>query len=202
MCGGAYLSEVLIKKYNNIGINLFQGYGLTECSPLLTVNFDYYHRPNSVGKIVAGNEAKVVDGEIWARGLSVSSGYYNNPEETAKAFEDGWFKTGDVGYIDSDGFVFITGRKKNLIILDNGKNIAPEELENLLYECSDITEVIVFGDNNKIVAEIYSETGNKSAIQQFINAQNTNLPIYKNIYMVIFRDTPFEKTRTEKIRTC
>lgn len=96
MCGGAPLKEDLIKKFAGIGINLFQGYGLTECSPLLTVNFDYYHRQNSVGKIVDGNIVKIVDGEIWAKGLSVSSGYYDNQEETEKSFENGWFKTGDL----------------------------------------------------------------------------------------------------------
>ena len=200
MCGGALLGEDLIRNYNDIGINLFQGYGLTECSPLLTVNFDYYHRPNSVGKIVAGNEAKVVNGEIWARGLSVSSGYYNNPEETAKAFEDGWFKTGDIGYIDDDGFIFIQGRKKNLIILSNGKNVAAEELEALINKIEQVEEVVVFGEKDIITAEIYSQSEEQDNIRKAIAEINLTLPSFKQIDKVIFRNEPFEKTTTKKIK--
>ncbi len=204
MCGGAPLSENLIQKYNDIGINLFQGFGLTECSPLLTVNFDYYHRPNSVGKVVSGNEVKVVDSEIWARGISVSKGYYNNPIETSKSFEDGWFKTGDLGYIDKDDFVFIIGRKKNLIILDNGKNVSAEELEKYIYEIPCVCEVIVYGENNRIVAEICVEPEkhhiSNDELNNEINKINKKLPTYKNIDKVIIRDVPFEKTTTKKIK--
>lgn len=200
MCGGAPLSEELIEKYKDIGINLFQGYGLTECSPLLTVNFDYYHRTNSVGKVVQGNDVKIVDGEIWAKGISVSNGYYNNPEETEKSFVDGWFKTGDLGYIDKDNFVFISGRKKNLIILNNGKNVSAEELETLIYNVSGVSEVIVFGKENRIVAEIFSETKNFNLIKSEIDKINNTLPIYKQIDEVVFRNTPFEKTTTKKIK--
>lgn len=204
MCGGAPLSENLIKKYNDIGINLFQGYGLTECSPLLTVNFDYYHRPNSVGKVVSGNEVKVVDNEIWARGISISKGYYNNPIETSKSFEEGWFKTGDLGYIDEDEFVFITGRKKNLIILDNGKNVSAEELEKYIYEIEYVCEVIVYGENNRIVAEIYVEPEKQHVSNDELNNEidkiNKKLPAYKNIDKVIICDVPFEKTTTKKIK--
>lgn len=200
MCGGAPLSEELIEKYNDIGINLFQGYGLTECSPLLTVNFDFYHRPNSVGKVVQGNDVKIVDGEIWAKGISVSNGYYNDLEETEKSFVDGWFKTGDLGYIDNDNFVFISGRKKNLIILNNGKNVSAEELETLIYNVSGVSEVIVYGKENRIVAEIFSETKNFNLIKSEIDKINNTLPIYKQIDEVVFRNTPFEKTTTKKIK--
>lgn len=200
MCGGAPLSEELIKKYNDIGINLFQGYGLTECSPLLTVNFDYYHRPNSVGKVVHGNTVKIVDGEIWAKGISVSKGYYNDKEETEKTFQDGWFKTGDLGSIDSDNFIFISGRKKNLIILNNGKNVSAEELEALLYKIPDVTEVVAYGKNNKIVAEIFSESNNTQLIKAEIENINKALPTYKQIGDIRFRATPFEKTTTKKIK--
>lgn len=202
MCGGSQLSENLIIKYNEIGINLFQGYGLTECSPLLTVNFDYYHRANSVGKVVQGNNVKIVDGEIWAKGISVSAGYYNAPEENAKSFENGWFKTGDLGSIDEDGFVYITGRKKNLIILDNGKNVSAEEIENYIYEIPYISETIVYGENNCIVAEIYIDPENKCEhnVEEDINIINNKLASYKRIDKIVVRDKPFEKTATKKIK--
>lgn len=200
MCRGAPLSEEMIKKYNDIGINLFQGYGLTECSPLLTVNFDYYHRPNSVGKVVQGNTVKIVDGKIWAQGTSVAKGYYNDIEETAKSFQDGWFKTGDLGSIDNDNFIFILGRKKNLIILNNGKNVSAEELETLIYKILDVSEVVVYGKDNKIIAEIFSENDNQQVIKNEINNLNKTLPTYKQIDEIIFRAIPFEKTTTKKIK--
>lgn len=203
MCGGAPLTEDLISKFKKIGINLFQGYGLTECSPLLTVNFDYYHRPNSVGKVVEGNYVKIVEGEIWAKGVSVSQGYYNNSEETKKSFENGWFKTGDLGTIDEDNFVFITGRKKNLIILNNGENVSAEELENLIYKISGVSEVLVYGQNERIVAEIYLGTENTidlSVINDEIKKINRSLPSYKNIDKILIRDKPFDKTTTKKIK--
>lgn len=204
MCGGAPLKEELINKYNGIGINLFQGYGLTECSPLLTVNFDYYHRPGSVGKIVDKCDVKIVDGEIWAKGVSVATGYYNNAEETKKSFCEGWFKTGDLGYVDKDGFIFITGRKKNLIILDNGKNVSAEELEELLYNIPYITETVVYGKNNLIMAEIYIDkelhSVTEAQLQSDIKKINISLPTYKNINKIILRDEPFEKTTSKKIK--
>ncbi len=204
MCGGAPLKEELVSKYNGIGINLFQGYGLTECSPLLTVNFDYYHRKNSVGKVVDNCEVKVVDGEIWARGISVSSGYYKNEDETNKSFQDGWFKTGDLGYIDGDDFVFITGRKKNLIILDNGKNVSAEEIENLVYKIDYVSEVMVYGENGLIIAEIYIDSKFfktlKEQLKQDIERINQQLPAYKNINKLKLRDIPFEKTTSKKIK--
>lgn len=201
--GGAPLREALIKQYKVIGITLFQAYGLTECSPILTVNFDYFHRPNSVGKIVQGNVAKVVDGEIWAKGLSVASGYYNNPKETAQSFQDGWFKTGDLGWIDKDGFIYLTGRKKNLIILSNGENVSAEELESLIYTIPSIQEVLVYAEQDCILAEIYLNPDfetNEVSIKQQIDKLNNRLPLYKRIDRVVFRECPFEKTTSHKIK--
>lgn len=203
MCGGSPLSEDLIKKFYSIGINLFQGYGLTECSPLLTVNFDYYHRPGSVGKIVQDNYVKVVDGEIWAKGVSVCTGYYNNLEETVKSFEDGWFKTGDLGKIDNDGFVFLIGRKKNLIILSNGENVSAEELEGLVCTIPAVSETIVYGENERIIAEIYLNPdieATEHEVKSQIDLINKKLPLYKRIDNVKFRETPFEKTTSQKIK--
>lgn len=204
MSGGAPLNENLIKKYNGIGINMFQGYGLTECSPLLTVNFDYYHRPGSVGKVVDGCEVKCVNGEIWVKGVSISNGYYKDDEETEKSFSEGWFKTGDLGYVDKDGFVFIRGRKKNLIIMDNGKNVSAEELEEMLYKIPYVSEALVYGQNNLITAEIYIDKEmhqiTDKQLQSEIEKINDTLPTYKNINKITHRETPFEKTANKKIK--
>lgn len=204
VCGGAKLDEELVKKYNGIGITMIRGYGLTECSPLLSVNLDYYQKSNSVGKIVEGCEVKSVDGELWAKGISVSQGYYNNEKATLESFENGWFKTGDLGYIDKDGFIYITGRKKNLIILDNGENVSAEELESYIYKIDGVAEVLVYGKNNSIIAEIYLDPERKDIeldiINKEISAINKKLPIYKNIDNFIFRKKPFEKTTTQKIK--
>lgn len=204
MCGGAPLQTSMIRKYNVLGINLFQGYGLTECSPCLAANIDRYQRIGSVGKIVDQCELKTVDGEIWAKGISVSVGYYNNPTETEKAFYNGWFKTGDLGYVDEDGFVFLTGRKKNLIILDNGKNVSAEELEDYICQIPYISEAIVYGKNNLIVAEIYIDSTKftipAEQVEADIDEINSKLPAYKNINNFCIRSTPFEKTTTKKIK--
>ncbi len=203
ICGGAPLSEEMIMNYRDLGVNLYQGYGLTECAPLLTVNFDYYHRPGSVGKIVETCEVKSVEGEIWAKGTTVSKGYYNDEERTNESFEDGWFKTGDLGYVDSDGFVFLTGRKKNLIILSNGENVSAEELEELVQKLPYVDEVIVYGKDEKITAEIYPkediETPEVKEIYGDISKINKNLAYYKHIEKVILREEPFPKTTTKKI---
>ncbi len=203
ICGGAPLKEDMIDNYKDLGVNLYQGYGLTECAPLLTVNFDYYHRKDSVGKIVETCEVKSVDGEIWAKGSTISAGYYNDEERTKESFEDGWFKTGDLGYVDEDGFVFITGRKKNLIILSNGENVSAEELEDLLHTLPYVDEVIVYGKDEKIVAEIYPkediETPEEKDIYGDISKINRNLAYYKHIDKVVLRDEPFPKTTTKKI---
>ncbi len=204
MCGGAPLEEDLIAKFNSIGINLFQGYGLTECAPLLSVNFDYYHRPNSVGKIVPECEVKIVDGEIWARGVSVSKGYYNDPEATAESFQDGWFKTGDLGRVDADNFLFITGRKKNLILLSNGENVSAEELEAMIYKIPFVSEALVYDENHAITAEIYIEQESPEITPEMLRAEiekiNDTLPNYKHIRKIKRREVPFQKTTSAKIK--
>ncbi len=204
ICGGAPLNEELIEKYAELGITLFQGYGLTESSPILTLNSDSYHRPNSVGKVIEACTVKSVDGEIWAKGTTISSGYYNNPEATAESFVDGWFKTGDMGYVDEDGYVFLTGRKKNLIILANGENVSAEELEALVSKIEYVTEVVAYGEDGKIVAEIYidpelHEVPSEEEIDKDIEKLNRGLAHYKRIEKFILRDKPFQKTTTQKI---
>ena len=203
VAGGAPVSPTLIESCEDLGIKLVQGYGLSECSPVLAVNYDYFQKPNSVGRIAEGCEMKVVDGELWARGISVSTGYYNDPENTAENFADGWFKTGDLGYIDEDDFVYITGRKKNLIILGNGKNIAPEEIEEHIYTSIPyVKEVIIVGEDDKLCAEIFlgeEPEGTEEMTRADIAKLNGELPVYKQIASIRFRSEPFPRTTTKKI---
>lgn len=117
--GGAYLNPAYIDLFNSYGITILQGYGMTECAPVISTTRSWNINNTSVEQLMPNCEAKIVDGEIWVRGSSVMIGYYQMPEQTAETLEDGWLKTGDLGYVDEDNFVFITGRKKNLIITKN-----------------------------------------------------------------------------------
>ena len=128
-------------------------------------------------------------------------GYYKNPEATADAFVDGWFNTGDIGKIDEDGFVFITGRKKNIIVLSNGKNVYPEEIETEFLKIPCVDEVVVYGRDDMLCAEIYTETPDKKdEIRENLRTINENLPSYKQVKHIEFRDEEFEKTTTKKIK--
>ena len=145
ICGGAPLNPMYVKEFRSWGIEILNGYGSTECSPVTAVNRPLHHKDGSVGLVVPGSEVKTTeDGEICFRAGYVMKGYYKNPEATAEAIEDGWFHTGDLGYVDDDGFVFLTGRKKNLIILSNGENISPEELELDFSRDPGVQEVLVY----------------------------------------------------------
>lgn len=155
--GGAYLNPSFIDLFSNYGITILQGYGMTECSPVISTNLSWNKKKESVGKLMPNCEAKVVDGEIWVRGSSVMIGYYKMSEETAETLENGWLKTGDLGYVDQDGFVFLTGRKKNLIITKNGENVSPEELENKLSENRMIQEILIREKDGVIEAEIFPD---------------------------------------------
>lgn len=203
--GGAYLSPDIIKGYKEFGIDISQGYGMTECSPRICTGIMNSPHPDSVGKIVRGCEVKIVDGEIWARSKSVMKGYYKNPEETANTLtEDGWLKTGDLGHKDDDGYLYITGRKKNLIILSNGENVSPEEIENKFLSFRPIKEMVVFEDNQVITAMIYPDPDYKSKdiqaeIRKKIDEVNDKMRSEMRIVNVIFRDHEFVKTASRKI---
>ena len=141
------------------------------------------------------------EGELLVKGPIVMLGYYNNPEATKEVFDDGWFRTGDFGRIDEEGFIFITGRKKNIIITPNGKNVYPEEIEAVIQKVEGVEEVMVFEDENLICAEIYTLLEDeKDRIKADVQALNKVLPSYKQVQKVIFRDTEFEKTTTKKIK--
>ncbi len=207
--GGAPMSDELINGFDDIGIQVINGYGITECSPIVSINRDKWIKKGSVGQHINTVQVKTVnnnedgEGEICVKGDIVMMGYYNNPEANAQVFlEDGWFNTGDIGKVDEDGFVYITGRKKNLIILDNGKNVYPEELEYLIGLIEGVNEVLVYAEDDLITAEIYAEDMSlKDAITENIKTQlNASVAQYKQIRKIKFRATEFEKTTTKKIK--
>lgn len=207
--GGAYLDPDYVERFAEYGITILQGYGMTECSPVISTNLSWDNRKGSVGKLMPNLEAKVVDEEIWVRGTSVMMGYYQMPEETAQALEDGWLKTGDLGYVDEDGFVYITGRKKNLIILANGENVSPEEIENRLGREDLIKEILVREREQVIEAEVFPDyeyakkkrvKDIRARLQEIIDEYNRQQPPYKGIHSLIVRETEFEKTTAKKIK--
>ncbi len=207
--GGAYLDPEYIDRFKEYGITILQGYGMTECSPVISNNLEWDNRKGSVGKLLPNCQAKVVDEEIWVKGSSVMMGYYKMPEETREALEDGWLKTGDLGYVDEDNFVYITGRKKNLIILTNGENVSPEELENQLSRNDLVKEILIREKDRVIEAEIFPdhEYAKKKRIrdirgelQTLIDEFNQDMPPYKRIHSLIVRETEFEKTTAKKIK--
>jgi len=202
--GGAPIQDKYIKGFRELGIQVLNGYGITECSPVIAVNRNHFFRDNSVGPVLDGIDIKIIDEEVLVKGDIVFSGYYNNESQTSEAFQDGWFKTGDLGYIDEDGFLYISGRKKNLIILSNGKNISPEEIEEYLYKLDYVKEALAYQNGDQIEAEVYLGDENtdlyKSKIVQDLEIINGRLPKYKNISKVIVRETELPKTSTKKIR--
>ena len=207
--GGAYLDPDYVDKFKEYGITILQGYGMTECSPVISTNLEWENKKGSVGKLLPNCEAKVVDEEIWVRGSSVMQGYYKMPEQTAETLEDGWLKTGDLGYVDEDDFVYITGRRKNLIILANGENVSPEELENQLSRSALVKEILVREKDKVIEAEIFPDyeyakkkhvKDLQGKLQELVDGFNQDMPVYKRIYSLIVRETEFEKTPSKKIK--
>lgn len=213
--GGAPLNPCYIEAFRSFGINLLNGYGITECSPVVSVNRNEFYKDGSVGRIVDECLVRIEqpdaegNGEILVKGPMVMQGYYKMEDETNAVLKDGWFFTGDIGHVDEDHFLYITGRRKNLIILKNGENVAPEELELLLNDISLICEVVVSAQEEKLTAEIYPDFSyaqeNKiqdieHALREEILRLNTSLPKFKQIQKIFIRDTEFEKTTTKKIK--
>jgi long-chain acyl-CoA synthetase len=226
IAGGAPIDPVVIEDFCAMGLTMFQGYGMTENAPIIAVNRDRYSKAASVGFPMPGTDVRIIDadengvGEIICRGDSVMLGYYNDPEESARVIVDGWLHTGDYGNFDKDGFLYVTGRKKNIIVTKNGKNISPEELEHYLYKIKLISEVLIWGKNDMtsgdiiVCADIYpdyeyiaSEYGRelsdeelKRLLKDEIDKVNDKMPLYKRIKRFIIRDQEFEKTSTQKIK--
>ena len=222
--GAAPMDKATIEGYNDLGIELVQGYGLTESSPVITAETDKRKRPGSIGlplnniKVKIDNPDKDGVGEILAKGPNIMLGYYENEEATKKALENGWLHTGDYGFIDEDGFVYITGRKNDIIVLRNGKNIYPQEIEFLINKFPYVAENMVYSREKtktdtvlcaKIVynkENIVDHFGEKSEeeyeklIWKDIKEINKDLPTYKHIKEIIVTDEPLEKTTTQKVK--
>ena len=208
--GAAPASCEVLEFFNNIGILSVQGYGLTETSPVLSAENDKYMRGNSVGKAIPGVEVKIDSpneagiGEIIARGDNIMLGYFCDEENTSAVIKDGWFYTGDMGYMDKDGFIYIKGRKKNVIVLSNGKNVFPEEIETLVMQCDAIKECIIYGEKDDVVLRAVRDKtfeGNcDEVIDNHIKAVNEMLISYKQIKRYTITDDEMEKTTTGKIK--
>ena len=207
--GGAYLPPNMLDLFGKYGITILQGYGMTECAPVISTTVSWNVRRGSVGQLIPNCEAKVVDEELWVRGSSVMQGYYQMPKETDETLVDGWLRTGDLGYVDDEGFVYLTGRRKNLIITKNGENVSPEELENRLSEAPIVQEVLVRESEGVIEAEIFPDAEYvekkeikdvQAALQELIDDWNKGAPAYKKIYRLKVRDTEFAKTPSKKIK--
>ena len=223
VAGGAPLDPQIVKDFYSFGITVLQGYGITECSPLVSVNRPGKVKFDSVGQPVEGVEVKIEklpdsvgeEGEILIKGENVMMGYYEDEEATAAVLtEDGWFRSGDIGTIDKKGYIKITGRLKNVIIASNGKNIYPEELEDYLYRISAVKECVVVGrdDENgvcitavivpdyEVLGDGASDTAVSFILKEAIAQINRNLPPYKHINRFEIRKEDFEKTLTKKIK--
>ena len=222
ICGGAKLDEEIIRSFDSLGITILNGYGITECAPLISANRNKYRKPDSVGTPILACRVKIDnpdangEGEICVKGPNVMLGYYNNPEATAEVFDkDGFFHTGDYGRLDDEGWIYITGRKKNLIILSNGKNVYPEEIEADLQKVEGVNEVVVYAGESRvqkdkitIVAEIYPDADlladkGISDMQEYFENQvkilNAKMPSYKAVKRVKLRDVEFQKNTSRKI---
>ena len=222
--GAAPMNKDTIIGYNNLGIDLVQGYGLTETSPVISAETDKEKRPGSVGLILPNLEAKIINpnnegiGELAVKGPSIMLGYYKNEEVTKETLKDGWFSTGDFGYIDKDGFLYITGRKKDIIVLKNGKNVYPQEIEFLINKIPYVIESIVYSreksktdtmlcakivyDENMIKQYLGEKTQKeyKDIVWKEIKEINKNLPIFKHIKDITLTKEPFAKTTTQKVK--
>ncbi len=208
--GGAYLRPELQRAYIDMGIQIAQGYGMTECSPRISTANKYDTEcAGDVGVIVNGCQVKIVDGEIWVKSPSVMAGYYKDEAATAETLTpDGWLRTGDLGYVDEKNRIFITGRRKNLIILSNGENVSPEELENKFAGIDFISEVLVYTEDGVICAEIFpnadfcaviSEDELEKRFRDAVDKINRDLPTFKAIHRLRIRDAEFDKTTSKKI---
>ena len=225
VAGGAALDPETEKGFNELGVRTYQGYGLTESSPVIAAEDDKYRRLGSIGKAFPSLEAKIVEpneegiGELVAKGPSIMLGYYNNEEATKETIDkEGWLHTGDLAKIDKDGYIFISGRKKFVIVLKNGKNVYPEELETLINKIEGITESFVYGKpeedgdykicakivyDKETIGDIYGTTDEnelKEIIWKEVKKVNKTMPAYKYIREISITDKELIKTTTQKIK--
>ena len=207
--GGAYLDPLLVEEYDKLGIMLRQGYGMTEVGCRISVP-DRGVSTESVGRVINICDVRTENGEIQIKTPTIMLGYYKMPEETAQMFtEDGWFRTGDIGYVTEDRQLFITGRVKNLIILSSGENVSPEAIEKKFKKLNIVDEVVVYGENDRIVAEIYPDFEHAkqegiedipAEIERRMDEINAGAKTSHFVSELRFRDEPFEKTSSGKIK--
>lgn len=224
IAGGAAIDPNVIAEFEAMGLPMMQGYGMTENSPIIAVNQDRYGKAASVGKPMPGTEVRIIDkdssgiGEVICKGPSVMMGYYKDAENTAKTIRDGWLYTGDYGYFDEDGFLYITGRKKNVIVTKGGKNIFPEEVEYYLLLSDYICEVIVYGKPEEVKDDLIctaimypdykalEEAGAENdedkykLLKEAVEEANSKMPPYKRVKRIEIREDDFIKTTTLKIK--
>jgi long-chain acyl-CoA synthetase len=227
ICGGAAINPDVLQGFRDFGINAVQGYGLTETAPICALNPDKYPKNDAAGYPPPGFQLKIHDpdpetgiGEICVKGGNVMLGYYKNPEATAKVFRDGWFHTGDLGYLDEDHFLHVTGRVKNVIITKNGKNVYPEELEYYLEKIPYVQEALVWGKSSEetgetlifasiradyeevrdALGENFTDEEVAALIWKEIDVLNSQLPFFKRIRRIAVRKEEFEKTTGKKIK--
>lgn len=197
--GAAALPAEEQKTIAENGFYVAFGYGMTELAGPAAINV-YMTKFESVGKAAPRTLIEIRDKEVFIKNNSVMLGYYKNPEKTAEVLKDGWIATGDLGYIDEDGFLFLTGRKKNLIILSSGENISPEELEAKLYTNVKIRECKVYARDGKIIADIYAPGATEEEIRGFVGEVNSKMPMFKAISVIELKDSELPKTSTGKIK--
>lgn len=215
VCGGAPIRPEVAKFFDDIGLDLINGYGITECSPLVCANHDMYNDFRTVGIKLPCIEWRIDEpnsegiGEICVKGDIVMIGYYKQPELTAEVLKDGWFYTGDYGYINEKDQLTISGRKKNIIVLNNGKNVYPEEIESYIQDIDYVNEVVVKGETDEdgnessLTAEVFLDENTKKTpaeVLKSIKKACVELPIYKQISQVVIRDKEFPKTSSNKIK--
>lgn len=213
ICGAAYVAPYLVKEYEKMGIGLCPGYGLTESANLVSGNPEFKDKPDSVGIMYPNQEYKIVDGELWLKGKNMMSGYVGEPEENENAYEDGWFKTGDLVRIDDDGFLYITGRIKEVIVLSNGENISPAEVEAKFNELPTVQDSQVFEDVDEggrhiLALEVVPRMSEinkvndpepmKYLMRQLVGVNNS-LPSSQRVVKIDIRDSDFARTPSMKI---
>ncbi len=209
ICGAAFVPPYLIKEYKSLGIDLFPGYGLTESANLVSGNPEPLRKPDSVGLVYPDIETKVVDGELWLKGPNMQDCYFGEPEENEAAYEDGYFKTGDLVRFDDEGYLYITGRKKEIIVLSSGENVSPAELEAKFSEIDAIQDCLVFeGDHGTLELEVLLRMPVVMAKQladpqQYVRDEvariNATFPSFMKITNIKFRDTDFVRSPSMKI---
>lgn len=208
ICGAAPVAPYLIREYDKLGIAMFPGYGLTESANLVSGNPLYLEKPESVGIPFPGQELKLVNGELWLKGPNMMDGYVGNPQENEAAYEDGWFKTGDLARFDEDGFLYITGRTKEIIVLSNGENVSPAEVEAKFNELETVQDSLVSAEGDVLVLEVVPRNtvlmtlGKEDPIaylREQLNAVNRALPSYQRVAKIVIRDTDFKRSPSMKI---